>query len=259
MVAQPSYKQSNEFERSVNALEQYYIVRTFLYLPLFNSLVKIPQPTRRIIGGSNRLCDIALRNQTPQNQRLVQRFTNVNLGLQAQETYDQGTRTQKIVTSIETKEDNLRKKLDEGLQNIDNQLSALYEQIIGWFSELDLDDFLTKFNEIHRIIKLFDGTEETDFFPKFNKIHDTVKDLKTKLTTFQTDAIEKLNTLSGSLEKVGEDITNGFFMVAEIFKQLNDFVTNFTKNIKPKVININTKINSLSDAATTLKTELDKV
>ena len=259
MVAQPSYKRSDEFEQSINTLEQYYILKTLLYEPLFDSLVTLPQPIREKIGGRARINRIAQNNYLRQNQQSVQRSTNVISFLQARDTNDRVNKTQTIVTSIETKEDNLRRKLDEGLQNINNRLDDLYIKIIDWFSELGLDDFLNKFNDIHRIIKLFDGTQETDFFPKFNKIHDIIKDLKITLNDLKMDALDKLNPLSGLIDELSEKINNGFLLVGEIFKTLNDFVRNFNKKIKPKIININTKINSLTDAAQTLKDELDKL
>lgn len=122
-----SYKRNNEFERSINTLEQYYILRTSLYLPLFNSLPTIPKPTREILAGKKRITQITRNNQSLESKRSVQRLTNVTSLFQAQDTNDKVNKTQTIVTSIETKEDNLRKKLDAGLQNIKNKLSALYE------------------------------------------------------------------------------------------------------------------------------------
>lgn len=122
------------------------------------------------------------------------------------------------------------------MQTLGNKLNDFYNKISDVFSEHGLDDFVTKFNEILRIIKRFDGDDETNYFPKFNKIYDT-------LLAFKKDAIDKLNSINGSLEKLSEDVTNGFLMVAEIFKKLNDFVTNFNTKLKPKIININNKIN----------------
>lgn len=44
--------------------------------------------------------------------------------------------------------------------------------------------------------------------------------IKTTINDFKTDAIDKLKSISGSLEKLSEDVNNGFLMVAEIFKKL---------------------------------------
>ena len=55
MVAQPKKQQPDEFEKSINALEKYYILRTLLYQPLYDSLPTLPRPTRSIIGGAKRL------------------------------------------------------------------------------------------------------------------------------------------------------------------------------------------------------------
>ena len=145
------------------------------------------------------------------------------------------------------------------MQKLENRFNDFYNKIIDWFSELGLDDFLNKLNDMHRIIKLFDGNRDNDYFPKFNKMHDTIIDLNKNFDDFKKDCIDRLKSLNNFLEKLSEDINDGFLMVAEIFKTLNDFVTNIKTHIKPKIININKKINSLTDAAKNLKDTLDKI
>ena len=89
--------------------------------------------------------------------------------MQAAETDQKVTQTQKTVTSIETKEDKLRQKLDQGLQDLGNQISKYNQRLTDWFSELDLDGFLPKLDEIHRIIKYFDGTDDQSFLKNLIK------------------------------------------------------------------------------------------
>ena len=79
----------------------------------------------------------------------MQRFTNINQNLHTEQIKRTVNETKTKVSLIETKEDKLRQKIDEGFQAVGNTLKHIKDQIDEWNNIILLSNAFNKLVEIY--------------------------------------------------------------------------------------------------------------